>query len=69
MFRRAALIAFAAGVGSPAWAGTCSLCRETLRMGASTELIKGYYWSIVILVAIPLVILATGLRFAWRRYK
>jgi hypothetical protein len=54
--------------GQFAWAGTCSLCREVLQQGGSQNLIKGYYWSIVILVGLPLIIIGIGLRYAVRRY-
>lgn len=55
--------------GSPLWAGTCSLCRETLRQGGSANLIKGIYWSILLILTVPLVVLAIGLRYAWRQYS
>jgi hypothetical protein len=56
------------GVPPEAWAGTCALCREVLRQGVNGNLIKGYYWSIIVLVGVPLVILYKGIRYAWRRY-
>lgn len=51
------------------WAGTCALCREALRSGGSPGLIKGFYWSIILLVSIPLVVLGVGLRFVWKQYR
>ena len=57
------------GATSTVSAGTCALCREVLRSGANGGLIKGYYWSIVLIVAVPLVVLASGIRYAWRRYR
>ncbi len=50
-------------------AGTCALCREVLRSGGNLGLIKGYYWSIVLIVSVPLVFLTLGIRYAWRRYS
>ncbi len=61
-------LAMTGGALTPLWAGTCALCREVLRLGGSAGLIKGYYWSIILLVTMPLVILTVGLRYAWRRY-
>lgn len=58
-----------AAEGGWAWAGTCSLCREVLDQGGSQRLVKGYYWSILLLVGLPLLILMVGARYAWRRYN
>lgn len=52
----------------PAQAGTCALCREILRSGGNAGLIKGYYWSIVLIVAVPLVVIGLGWRYARRLY-
>jgi hypothetical protein len=54
---------------SPLWAGTCSLCRETLRLGGNLNLIRGYYWSIILLVSIPLIVIGFGVRYSWRKYN
>jgi hypothetical protein len=49
-------------------AGTCALCREVLRSGGNVNLIKGYYWSIILIVLVPLILLGIGIRYALRRY-
>lgn len=51
------------------WAGTCALCREVLRSGGSPNLIRGYYWSIVLIVSVPLIIIGVLFRFAFRAYQ
>lgn len=71
IFRRLALLLslfMAAGVSAPAWAGTCSLCRETLESGGA-GLIRGFYLSIVLIVTLPLIFLFFLARYAWRAYQ
>ncbi len=71
MTRRRNLV-FAAGVilfASRLFAGTCAMCRQNLESGGSAGLVKGIYWSIVVILGVPLVILALGVRYAWRHYN
>lgn len=56
------------GISGPVWAGTCALCREALQSGGSASLVKGFYWSILLILFVPLVVLALGVRYAWKRY-
>lgn len=62
-------ICFLASGSSMVLAGTCSLCREALATGGSRGLIRGYFWSIVLLVVVHLLILSVGVRYAWKRYN
>lgn len=50
-----------------AWA-MCSLCRESLKQSGKEGLITGFYWSIVLLVSIPLCVLVWAIRQGARRY-
>lgn len=52
----------------PATAGTCALCREALRLGGGEGLIRGFYWSIVIILAISLAILFILVRIGLKAY-
>jgi len=48
-----------------AWA-QCALCRESLKSGGSSGLIQGFYWSIVLLLTVPALILTT---LGWLLYR
>jgi hypothetical protein len=39
-----------------AWAGTCALCRQALESGGSRGLIQGFYLSILLIGAMPLLV-------------
>lgn len=43
---------------SPARAGMCALCREALSSGGSPGLVRGLYWSILLIASMPLFIAA-----------
>lgn len=45
--------------------GLCALCRETLASGGNAGLVKGFYWSIVLIAGVPLVIMAVA-AVVWR---
>jgi len=47
----------------------CALCREALTSGGNAGLIKGFYWSIVLIAGIPLVIMAVVAVVAWRSWR
>lgn len=47
----------------------CALCRQALASGGRGGLIQGFYWSIVLLVSVPLVILAIGGLVVWRHRR
>ena len=46
--------------------GTCALCREALASGGSPGLIRGFYWSILLIGGVPLVILAVVAVMIWK---
>lgn len=48
-----------------AWA-QCALCRESLKSGGSAGLIQGFYWSVVLLLTVPALILTT---LGWLLYR
>lgn len=37
-------------------AGMCALCRQTLTMGGNEGLLRGFYWSILLIAGMPLLI-------------
>ncbi|MFN0118467.1 MAG: hypothetical protein ACKVQC_09285 [Elusimicrobiota bacterium] len=49
------------------FSGTCPMCRDTLASGGSTGLISGFYWSIILIVSVPLVFFAVGYKLI-RKY-
>lgn len=54
------------GVPEQAWAGTCALCRQALASGGNQGLIRGFYWSILLIAGVPLLILGMVGWLAWR---
>jgi hypothetical protein len=56
----------AVGFSSPAWAGTCALCRQALASGGNEGLIRGFYWSILLIAGMPLAILGVIAMRVWR---
>lgn len=44
----------------PASAGMCALCRQALASGGNLGLIRGFYWSILLIAGMPLFLLAVG---------
>ncbi|MBI3322989.1 MAG: hypothetical protein HYZ95_00820 [Candidatus Omnitrophica bacterium] len=50
----------------PAFAGTCALCREALSSGAGEGLIRGFYFSILLIAGMPLLIFAAAAVLVWR---
>lgn len=46
----------------------CALCRQTLKSGGSEGLIRGFYWSIVLIGAIPLLIFCSAV-LLYRRWE
>ena len=65
--RQTLILLLLGGVSSPAWSGTCALCRKVLEEGGGAGLIKGYYWSILLITAVPLIVLGFGI-YHLRRY-
>lgn len=61
---RGSRLAIAAAVMANVWisrtaeAGLCSMCRQTLQMGGSPGLIKGFFWSVLLIGGVPLLLLA-----------
>lgn len=43
-------------VSKTAFAGLCPLCRQALEQGGNEGLVKGFYWSILLIAGIPLLI-------------
>ncbi len=50
-------------------AGTCALCREALASGANKGLLNGFYWSIILIVTIPLIVFAIGFKVISRHWR
>ena len=50
-------------VRAPLWA--CPLCKEALTGGMA----KGFYWSILLMLAVPMVVVATIVGALWRAGK
>jgi len=46
-------------------AGLCALCRQALEQSGNGGLIKGFYWSIVLIGGVPLILISF---LAWRIY-
>lgn len=61
-------LALLAGSATTAWAGTCALCRQALASGGSAGLVKGFYWSILLMTSVPLALLVAGSLLLWRRW-
>ena len=53
----------------PAHAGMCALCREALSKGGSPGLIRGFYWSILVIGSVPLLVLTLLGLVIWRGLK
>ena len=67
----AAIVAGTFGLlaGMPTASAQCALCKQALESGGSAGLINGFYWSIILLVSVPtLLVLGVGLSLhrAWR---
>ncbi len=70
MSRRAILPLMGLLLTTPqAEAGLCALCREALTRGGSPGLIKGFYWSILLIGAVPLIVLTAAGVMIWRGLK
>lgn len=54
---------------SPVFAGTCALCRQALAAGGNPGLIRGFYWSILLIAGVPLAIMAVIGVLVWRRQR
>ncbi len=51
-------------------AGMCALCRRALAMGGNEGLVRGFYWSILLIAGMPLLIfVAVGIAFYRMRKK
>ncbi len=46
--------------------GTCAMCREALASGGSAGLVRGFYWSILLIAGMPLAIMAVVAVMVWR---
>lgn len=56
-------------VAPSAHAGMCALCRQALAQSHNDGLIRGFYWSILLIGAVPLLVL-TALGVAiWRQLR
>ena len=47
----------------------CPLCHETLARAGSLGLIKGFYWSILLIAGIPLLIMGIAGWAIWRQHR
>lgn len=50
------------------YAGTCAMCRQTLAMSGGAGLIKGFYWSILLIAGMPLLLSCAGVLY-FRRLR
>lgn len=53
----------------PAYAGTCALCRQALASGGNEGLIRGFYFSILLVAGMPLLIFAIVAVRGWRAWR
>ena len=53
----------------PVFAGTCALCRQALASGGNAGLVRGFYWSILLIAGVPLAIMVTVGLIAWRHHR
>ncbi|MBI3291328.1 MAG: hypothetical protein HYZ73_00730 [Elusimicrobia bacterium] len=56
------MISFCLGVTGVCWpavvlAQGCALCRQALASGGGQGLLKGFYWSIILLTTVPLLLI------------
>jgi hypothetical protein len=49
--------------------GTCALCRQALASGGNEGLIRGFYWSILLIAGVPLAILGVIATLVWRAWR
>lgn len=47
----------------------CSLCREVLAAAGNPGLVHGFYWSILLIGAVPLLVLSVAGVAIWRGLK
>ena len=71
---RRSVTAFLFGTGllwaaSPSFASTCALCRQALASGGNPGLIRGFYWSIVLIAGMPLVLMGAAGFLVWRHRR
>lgn len=59
----AALLALSAG---PALAQGCAMCRKNLEQNGGEGLLRGFYWSILLLVSLPILMTGTFAFLFWR---
>ena len=46
----------------------CALCRQALISAGQAGLIKGFYWSILLMAGVPLVLMGVIGFIAWRHW-
>ena len=68
-FSLLALCVISLALPSAAFGGTCALCRQALASGGNAGLIKGFYWSIVLIAGVPLAIMAVVAVIVWRHVR
>ena len=54
---------------STAHAGTCALCRQALASGGNPGLIRGFYWSILLIAGVPLILMSVAAVAVWRQRR
>lgn len=73
MSRMRGSVAFLAGallLTTPAMAGAqCALCRGALSGSGNDDLIQGFYWSLALLTATPIALVATITFLVVRAYR
>ncbi len=50
----------------PALAQGCAMCRKNLEQNGGAGLLQGFYWSILLLVSLPLLMTGTFAFLFWR---
>lgn len=59
----------AGGWAPVAQAGMCALCRQALASGGNGGLIRGFYWSILLIAGVPLALMGALGILVWRQRR